>query len=79
MRVGGEPPTAAELVAFCDRINEITASGGQIKLVQIYTVARRPAEEYVTALSDREVDAIVDLVRPRIGLVAAPIYGNAEC
>ena len=44
MRVNGEPPIAAELEAFCDRLNEITAAGGQLKLVQVYTVARRPAE-----------------------------------
>ena len=41
MRIDGEPPTPAELEAFCDRLNEITAAGGQLKLVQIYTVARR--------------------------------------
>jgi wyosine [tRNA(Phe)-imidazoG37] synthetase (radical SAM superfamily) len=79
MRVAGEPPSAAELDAFCDRLNEITAGGGQIKLVQVYTVARRPAENYVAALSDREVDAIVALVHERTGLAAAPFYGNAEC
>jgi wyosine [tRNA(Phe)-imidazoG37] synthetase (radical SAM superfamily) len=79
MRVGGEPPSAAELEAFCDRLNEITAAAGQIKLVQVYTVARRPAEDYVTALSNREVDAIVDMVHRRANLPAAPFYGNAEC
>src|SRR5688572_17960313 len=42
MRVNGEPPSHAELAAFCDRLHEITATGGQIKLVQVYTVARRP-------------------------------------
>src|SRR5688500_6530669 len=62
MRVGGEPPSAAELQAFCDRLNEITAAGGQLKLVQVYTVARRPAEAIVSPLSDVEVDAIVSLV-----------------
>ena len=56
----GEPPSQAELEAFCDRLNEITAAGGQLKLVQIYTVARRPAESYVAPLTDAEVDAIVD-------------------
>ena len=67
MRVAGEPPSPAELEAFCDRLNEITAAGGQLKLVQIYTVARRPAESYVAPLTDAEVDAIVALVRERTG------------
>ena len=76
MRVNGAPPPAAECEAFCDRLNEIIAAGGQIKLVQVYTIARRPAESYVTPLSDAEVDALVGLVRTRTGLRAEPFYGT---
>jgi wyosine [tRNA(Phe)-imidazoG37] synthetase (radical SAM superfamily) len=75
MRIAGDPPPPAELEAFCDRLNEITAAGGKLKLVQIYTVARRPAESYVAPLTDAEVDAIVTLVRNRTGLQSAPFYG----
>jgi wyosine [tRNA(Phe)-imidazoG37] synthetase (radical SAM superfamily) len=78
MRVEGEPPSAAELNAFCDRLQEITKAGGQIKLVQVYTVARRPAESYVTPLEDAEVDAIVGLVKARTGIAAAAFYGVKE-
>jgi wyosine [tRNA(Phe)-imidazoG37] synthetase (radical SAM superfamily) len=78
MRVAGEPPSQAELEAFCDRLNEITAAGGQLKLVQVYTVARRPAESYVTPLTDAEVDAIVALVKNRAKLHTEGYYGNAE-
>jgi wyosine [tRNA(Phe)-imidazoG37] synthetase (radical SAM superfamily) len=77
MRVSGEPPSQAELAAFCDRLNEITAAGGKLKLVQIYTVARRPAESYVAPLSDAEVDAIVELVKVRTNLPAHAYYGNS--
>ena len=69
---------AAELEAFCDRLNEITAAGGQLKLVQIYTVARRPAESFVAPLTDAEVDAIVALVKERTGLNAQAYYGNSD-
>ncbi len=75
MRVQGEPPSTDELNAFCDRLNEITAAAGQLKLVQIYTVARRPAEDLVAPLADAEVDAIVELVKTRTKLAAAPFYG----
>jgi wyosine [tRNA(Phe)-imidazoG37] synthetase (radical SAM superfamily) len=78
MRVNGEPPPPAELEAFCDRLNEITAAGGQLKLVQIYTIARRPAESFVMPLSDAEVDAIVELVKRRTGLHAVAYYGGAD-
>lgn len=75
MRVAGEGPSPSELDAYCDRLREIMAAGGQIKLVQIYTVARRPAESYVSSLPDAEVDAITSLVRARTGLAAESYYG----
>jgi wyosine [tRNA(Phe)-imidazoG37] synthetase (radical SAM superfamily) len=75
MRVHGEPPTRRELEAFCDRLNEITSAGGQLKLVQVYTVARRPAESFVAPLSNGEVDAITNLVRTRTNLNAESFYG----
>src|SRR5262245_26227779 len=77
MRVSGQPPSQAELDAFCDRLNEIGAAGGKLNLVQVYTVARRPAESYVAPLSDAEVDAIVKLVQERTGLVAKAYYGTS--
>lgn len=78
MRINGEAPPAAELSAFCDRLNEITSAGGKLKLIQIYTVARRPAESYVSPLSDAEVDALVDLVHKRTSLPAQAFYGAVE-
>ena len=77
MRVHGQPPSEAELEAFCDRLNDITAAGGRLKLVQIYTVARLPAEIFVAPLTDTEVDAIVALVEARTGLAAKAFYGAA--
>jgi wyosine [tRNA(Phe)-imidazoG37] synthetase (radical SAM superfamily) len=75
MRVNGEPPTDAELNAFCDRLNEIAAAGGKLKLIQVYTVARQPAESYVAPLNDVEVDRIVALVERRTSLTAKAFYG----
>jgi wyosine [tRNA(Phe)-imidazoG37] synthetase (radical SAM superfamily) len=75
MRLQGDPPPAEELVAFCDRLNEIKKAGGAIKLVQVYTVARLPTEDYVSPLTDAEVDHIVALVRDKTELAAEPFYG----
>jgi len=44
--------------------------------VQVYTVARRPAQSFVTALSDAEVDHIRDTVRTRAGLAAESFYSG---
>jgi len=76
MRVDGQPPPPAEQEAFCERLNEITAAGGQLKLVQIYTIARRPTESFVTPLTDAELDALAELVRSRTGLLTASYYGK---
>jgi hypothetical protein len=46
--------------------------------VQVYTIARRPTESYVTPLSDEEVDAIRDQVFGRTGLPAESFYGSAN-
>jgi wyosine [tRNA(Phe)-imidazoG37] synthetase (radical SAM superfamily) len=75
LKMDGEGPTAAEQEAYCERLNEITRAGGRIKLVQVYTVARRPAEEFVTPLTDAEVDALAELVRRRTGLAVEAYYG----
>jgi wyosine [tRNA(Phe)-imidazoG37] synthetase (radical SAM superfamily) len=76
LRLDGMGPTEEELAAFCDRLHEIVQAGGRIKLVQVYTVARRPAEANVSALPDVEVDAIVELVIKRTGLAAEAFYGT---
>ena len=75
LRIEGEPPSLAERAAYCDRLNEITAQGGGIKLVQIHTIARPPAEAWVTALSNEEVDEMGALVRRSTGLPVATFYG----
>lgn len=76
MRVHGDPPTPGELRAFCDRLNEIRQAGGHLKLIQVYTIARRPAETFVAPLEKMEVDQIVQLVRQKTGIPAEPYYGK---
>ena len=74
IRLDGVGPSEAEITAYTDRLNEIVDCGGRIKLVQVYTVARRPAQSFVSSLSDAEVDAIRNEVRSRTGLSAESFY-----
>jgi wyosine [tRNA(Phe)-imidazoG37] synthetase (radical SAM superfamily) len=78
MRVNGDPPSAAEIGEFINRLNEVTAAGGRIKLVQIYTVARRPAEDFVAPLTSDEVDALAERVSDATGLRVERHYGADE-
>jgi hypothetical protein len=52
------------------------AGGGTVDYVQVYTIARDPAEAFVTALADSEVDAIVDRVETETGLRVEAYYGR---
>ena len=74
MRLSDQPPPVAEQVAYCDRLGEIVAGGGQIKLVQIHTIARRPAESFASPLENAEIDALAELVKERTGLAVAGYY-----
>lgn len=76
MRLHGESPSSAELSAYVDRLKDIVAGGGAVEYVQVYTIARDPAEAFVTALTDNEVDAIVTRVETETGLRAEAYYGE---
>ena len=73
MRIHNEPPPPEEIEAFASILQE----GGRLKLIQIYTVARRPAEAYVTALNNDEIDRLADTVRQNLpGVPVEVFYGS---
>jgi wyosine [tRNA(Phe)-imidazoG37] synthetase (radical SAM superfamily) len=71
MRIHGAPPPAAEIAAYADRLAEILAAGGRIKLVQVYTIAREPSEAWASALSPGELEGIAEAVGGRTKLPVA--------
>jgi wyosine [tRNA(Phe)-imidazoG37] synthetase (radical SAM superfamily) len=75
MRVDEQAPSESEIDAFCDRLNDILADGGQIDRIQIYTVARRPAVESVSALTKPELDRIADQVAQKVPRLVERFYG----
>lgn len=78
MKIEGAGPTEDEVEAYCRNLNVIKSKGGKIRLVQIYTLARRPAEEYVQPLENREVDQIVEKVKNLTGLTTSPYYESTK-
>jgi wyosine [tRNA(Phe)-imidazoG37] synthetase (radical SAM superfamily) len=75
MRIQDQPPSRSEIGAFIARLNEIQRAGGKLKLVQVYTVARPPAESFVTPLRNEEVDDITRRIEGETGIPAMPYYG----
>ena len=64
MRIDNAPPPADEITAYVDRLRWLIDNGGQLKLVQVYTVARPTAEPYVTGLMPEQLELIADAIRP---------------
>jgi wyosine [tRNA(Phe)-imidazoG37] synthetase (radical SAM superfamily) len=75
MRVDGMPPPDAEVQAYGDRLNELRAAGGQLKNIQIYTIARKPAVSSVSPLADAEIDRLAAIVRARVPVPVEVFYG----
>jgi wyosine [tRNA(Phe)-imidazoG37] synthetase (radical SAM superfamily) len=75
MRVNGLALSDAEVDAYCARLNELLAAGGQIKGIQVHTVARKPADPAVTPLPDEELDRLADIVRTRVPVPVETFYG----
>ena len=71
---GAEPPDA-EIEAYAARLREIVEKGGRIDHVQVYTVARRPADARVEALGSERLERIAERVRAE-GL-RVEVYGAA--
>ena len=71
VRMAELAPSATEITAYLGRLKDILAQGGRIKLVQVYSLARPPAEVSVSGLSQTELDAIAARVRDETGLPVA--------
>lgn len=75
LRLNEQGPPAEEIEAYAARLKELTAGGCQIKLVQVYTVARSTAVSACTPLPARELDEISEKVRRETGLCVETYYG----
>jgi len=75
MRLRDQPPPPSEIDAYCDRVNALVAAGGRLKALQLYTVARQPAESFVAPLADAELDAIAARVSARVAVPVEVYYG----
>jgi wyosine [tRNA(Phe)-imidazoG37] synthetase (radical SAM superfamily) len=78
MRIEDAAPPESEITAFCERLNEILGSGGRIKLVQVHTIARPPAERWVQPLTPQELETIAAVIERRTGLQTEVYSGAVE-
>ena len=70
----GIGPTDNEIESWAVRLADVLASGGTIRHVQVYSVARRPAESNIGALEIERLEFIADHAR-ELGLDVAVYPG----
>jgi len=61
--IDGAGPGDAEVAAWVERLREIVAQGGRIDHVQVYTVARAPADPRCTPLDRARLESIAEAAR----------------
>jgi wyosine [tRNA(Phe)-imidazoG37] synthetase (radical SAM superfamily) len=74
MKINQEAPTCREIESYAQRLIDIKNQGGRLGLIQIYTVARKPTEEYVEPLDRTQLDQIAKVIRQRCGLAVEAYY-----
>lgn len=75
VRINGKGPPPAEIHAYAARLSAILSAGGRLEALQLYTIARLPAERSVGPLADAELDALADDVRARVAVPVEVYYG----
>lgn len=74
--VNGKDPEQEEMENYCQTLQRIISGGGQIKGVQLYTVARVPAESFVTPLNDEKMDYWERYVEDELKLPVRVFYSR---
>ena len=75
--IEGEGPADSEVLAYAQRLKNIVEAGGQIKEVQLHTVARDPANHKVEALPKSALEAMAETCRQKLSLPFKVIGGRA--
>ena len=65
-RFGDEVPSETEIELWANRIVSVLEKGGKIRLVQVYTVARKPADESVLPLTKEFLEMIGEVLRTKL-------------
>ncbi|WP_243321402.1 hypothetical protein [Geothrix sp. SG200] len=74
----GQGPSAAEVAAYCDRLEAIQTQGGRLRAIQLYTVARPTPEAEARPLSRQEMDDLAAQVSARLPSLPIEVYYGPE-
>ncbi len=81
MRLRDQGPDESQIDAYLDRLAELINAGATIRMVQLHTVARKPAEACVQPLNEAELQHVAQRLQDRLGDLPCSVYPgftNAE-
>jgi hypothetical protein len=67
-RIHDAVPPDGEIEAYCGRLNRLVSDGGQLEKIQLYTIARDPADSHASPLTRKKLDRIASIVRSRVAV-----------
>ena len=73
-RIDGQDPSEEEIDAYCHRLRWLIGCGGQVKLVQLHTIARPPSANNASALPDENLNKIAEFVSNNLPQTLVEIY-----
>jgi wyosine [tRNA(Phe)-imidazoG37] synthetase (radical SAM superfamily) len=73
-RIRGKKPPAREIDAYCECLTRMVSGRGRFRALQLYTIARDPAEEFASPLLDRELEQIASVVAARVRIPLEVFY-----
>jgi wyosine [tRNA(Phe)-imidazoG37] synthetase (radical SAM superfamily) len=74
--VDGRDPGDTEADAIAGHVQDIADAGGDIRLIQLYTTARRPAESRIGMIEDQRLDELAEVMRARTRVPVKVYYGR---
>jgi wyosine [tRNA(Phe)-imidazoG37] synthetase (radical SAM superfamily) len=74
-RIQGQTPPLEEIEAYCRNLNTVLAAGGKLKALQLYTIARDPADPSASPLTNSELDRIASVTQTRVPVPVEIFYG----
>jgi len=77
-RMDGVAPPEREIDAYIENVREIIAGGGQVKLIQVHTIARPPVSPSAAAMPNDELDALAEKVRAALPSVPVEVYYGTD-
>jgi wyosine [tRNA(Phe)-imidazoG37] synthetase (radical SAM superfamily) len=74
----GQGPSSEEIEAYCGRLSQILRMGGQLRAIQLYTVARPTPEAEARPLRAAALDALAVQVQAALPTVPLEVYYGPE-